>query len=387
MNFDLSDDQRLLRDAVDRLMVEESDFAHRKRIAALPERWSRALWEKFADLGFLGLPFGEADGGIGGGPVETMIVMEALGRGLVTEPFFATVVLGGACLRLGASAALRAELVPRIAAGTLLLAFAWTERGSRYDAADITTTAHRDGGSWILNGAKSLVVHGDVADRIIVTARVSGGRRERAGIGVFLVDGASSGLGRTAYQGQDGVGAAEISLTNVRVDAAHVLGEPGAAAPLIDRVLDEAIAARCAEAVGVMAAMQRLTVEYLKTRRQFGRPIGEFQALQHRAVDQLVALEQSRSMALLAALMVDAPDAAARRTAVAAAKVQIGRSGRRIGEEAIQLHGGIGMTMEYEVGHYFKRMTMIDRSFGDADWHLAALARTGGLFVDDDIDD
>ena len=386
MNFDLGDDQRLLRDAVDRLIATESDFAHRKESAVLPDGWSRELWAKFAELGFLGLPFSEADGGIGGGPVETMIVMEALGRGLVREPYFATVVLGGACLRQGASDALRAELVPRIAAGSLLLAFAWTERESRYDATDVATTAHRDGGSWVLNGAKSLVMHGDVADRIIVTARVAGGRRERAGIGAFLVDAAARGLSRTSYRGQDGVGAAEVALANVRVDAAHVLGEPGDAAPLIDRVLDEAIAARCAEAVGVMTAMQRLTVDYLKTRRQFGRAIGEFQALQHRAVDQLIALEQARSMALLAALMVDASDAAERRTAIAAAKVQIGRSGRRIGEEAIQLHGGIGMTMEYEVGHYFKRMTMIDRSFGDADWHLAAIARAGGLFVDDDVD-
>ncbi|MDE2348127.1 MAG: acyl-CoA dehydrogenase family protein [Gammaproteobacteria bacterium] len=386
MNFDPSDDQRLLRDSIDRLIALESDMAHRRRGAALPDGWSRELWEKFAALGFLGLPFAEADGGIGGGPAETMIVMEALGRGLVLEPYFATVVLGGACLRLGAPAALRAELVPRIAAGSLLLAFGWTERQSRYDPVDVTTTARRDGGSWILNGAKSLVMHGDVADKIIVTARVAGGPRERAGLGVFLVDGASAGLRRTAYRSQDGIGAAEITLEDVRVDAQFVLGEPGNDAALIERVLDEAIAARCAEAVGVMAAMQRLTVDHLKTRRQFGRPIGDFQALQHRAVDQLIALELARSMALLAAMMVDAPDAAERRRTIAAAKVQIGRSGRRIGEEAIQLHGGIGMTMEYEVGHYFKRMTLIDRSFGDADWQLAALARAGGLFVDDDGD-
>ncbi|MDE1923701.1 MAG: acyl-CoA dehydrogenase family protein, partial [Gammaproteobacteria bacterium] len=343
MNFDPSDDQRLLRDSIDRLIALESDMAHRRRGAALPDGWSRELWEKFAALGFLGLPFAEADGGIGGGPAETMIVMEALGRGLVLEPYFATVVLGGACLRLGAPAALRAELVPRIAAGSLLLAFGWTERQSRYDPVDVTTTARRDGGSWILNGAKSLVMHGDVADKIIVTARVAGGPRERAGLGVFLVDGASAGLRRTAYRSQDGIGAAEITLEDVRVDAQFVLGEPGNDAALIERVLDEAIAARCAEAVGVMAAMQRLTVDHLKTRRQFGRPIGDFQALQHRAVDQLIALELARSMALLAAMMVDAPDAAERRRTIAAAKVQIGRSGRRIGEEAIQLHGGIGM--------------------------------------------
>ncbi len=384
MNFDPSDDQRLLRDAVERLVAQESDMEHRRRSAARPEGWSRDLWGKFAALGFLGLTFAEADGGIGGGPTETMIVMEALGRGLVLEPYFATAVLGGACLRQGASAALRAQLVPRICAGSLLLAFAWTERHSRYDPLYVETTARRDGDAWILDGAKSLVMHGDVADKIVVTARASGGRRDREGLCAFLVDGTSPGLSRTAYRSQDGIGAAEIALAGVRVDAGLALGEPGNAAALIERVLDEAIAARCAEAVGVMAAMQRLTVDHLKSRRQFGRPIGDFQALQHRAVDQLIALEQARSMALFAAMMVDAPDAAERRRAIAAAKVQIGRSGRRLGEEAIQMHGGIGMTMEHEVGHYFKRMTMIDRSFGDADWHLAALARAGGLFIDDD---
>ncbi len=380
MDFDLNDEQRLLKDSVDKLIATEYEFERRKRHAAEPDGWSRALWAKYADLGLLGLPFAEADGGFGGGPVETMIVLESFGRGLVLEPYFATVVLGGGLVRHGASAAQRAALVPRIADGSRLLAFAWMERQSRYNPADVKATARRDGGSWILNGEKSLVLHGDVADTILVTARISGDQRDRAGIGVFIVDASAPGVQRRGYPTQDGLRSAEITLADVRVDATDTLGEPGDALALVDRVTDEAIAGLCAESIGVMEAMHEITVEYLKTRQQFGRPIGDFQALQHRAVDMFVALEQARSMAIFATMMAGEADPAERRRAIAAAKVQIGRSGRKVGEEAIQLHGGIGMTMEYKVGHYFKRMTMIDRRFGDADLHLATLARMGGLF-------
>ena len=224
------------------------------------------------------------------------------------------------------------------------------------------------------------MLHGDCADRLLVTARVSGDRRDRMGIGLFLVDPSAPGVTRRGYPTQDGLRAAEVALSGVRVPPADALGEPGNALEAIERVVDEAIAALCAEAVGTMQAMHETTLEYLKTRQQFGRPIGQFQVLQHRSVDMLVALEQARSMAMFAAVMAAEEDAGQRRRAIAAAKVQIGRSGRHIGQEAIQLHGGIGMTMEYKVGHYFKKMTMIDMLFGDADAHLAALARLGGLF-------
>ena len=306
-----------------------------------------------------------------------MIVMEAFGRGLVLEPYFATVVLGGGLIRRAGSAAQQTELIPLIAQGKLKLAFAHVERQSRWNLADVATTASPDGGSWVLNGAKSVVLHGDCADRILVTARVSGGRQDRDGIGLFLVEAGAPGVTRRGYPTQDGLRAAEITLDGAR---ATPIGEPGAALPVIEQVVDEAIAALAAEAVGVMAAMQETTLDYLKTRQQFGRAIGQFQALQHRAVDMLTAVEQARSMALFAAVMAGDADAAERRRAIAAAKVQIGRSGRHVGQEAIQLHGGIGMTMEYKVGHYFKRMTMIDQMFGDADQHLAELARLGGLF-------
>jgi pimeloyl-CoA dehydrogenase small subunit len=375
MDFDLTEEQRLLKESLDRLVGDRYAFEQRKAYGQSPEGWSRELWAQYAELGLLGLPFAERYGGSEGGPVETMIAMEAFGRSLVLEPFLATVVLGGGFLRHGGNAEQCAELIPRIADGSLTLAFAHTERHSRYDLHDIDTRAVRDGAGWVLDGEKGVVLHGDTADKLIVTARVSGGRRDREGVGVFLVDGRTEGVSRRSYPTQDGLRAAEIALAGVRVGPQGVLGEPGAALPLVERVVDEAIAALCAEAVGAMAVMHELTVEYLKTRRQFGREIGSFQILQHRAVEMLIALEQARSMAMFATMMAAEENAAERRNAAAAAKVQIGRSGKFIGQQAIQLHGGIGMTMEYKVGHYFKRVTMIDTMLGDADHHLRELAR------------
>jgi pimeloyl-CoA dehydrogenase small subunit len=380
MDFDLTDEQRLLKDSVDRLIADHYQFEQRKKYLAEPDGWSRDAWKQYAELGLLGLPFAEQHGGFGGGAVETMIVMEAFGRGLVLEPFFATVILGGGLLRRAGSPAQQQALIPELAQGKLKLAFAHVERQSRYVMADVATSARKDGAHWVLDGAKSIVLHGDCADRLLVTARVSGERRDRAGIGLFLVDPSAAGVRRRGYPTQDGLRAAEVTLSGVRVPAADMLGDVGAALPAIEHVVDEAIAALCAEAVGTMQVMHETTLEYLKTRQQFGRPIGQFQVLQHRSVDMLVALEQARSMAMFAAVMAGEEDAVERRRSMAAAKVQIGRSGKHIGQEAIQLHGGIGMTMEYKVGHYFKRMTMIDMLFGDADTHLATLAQLGGLF-------
>jgi pimeloyl-CoA dehydrogenase small subunit len=378
MDFDLTDEQRLLKDSVERLIADRYDFESRKRFQAEPDGWSRANWAQFAELGLLAVPFAEEHGGMAGGPVETMIVMEAFGRGLVVEPYLATVVLGGGLLRHAASEEQRAELLPRLVAGELTLAFAHVERGSRYDLADVETRARRDGDGWVLSGEKGVVLHGDSADKLVVTARVSGERRDRSGIGLFLVDGAAAGVSRRGYPTQDGARAAEISLENVRAEA--VLGDPEGGLGPAERVVDEAIAALCAEAVGLMGEMQDLTVEYIKTRKQFGQPIGSFQALQHRAADMVVASEQARSMTYFATMMSAADDAAERARSVSAAKVQICRSGRSVGQSAVQMHGGVGVTMEYRVGHYFKRMTAIETLFGDADFHLARLAESGGLF-------
>lgn len=379
MDFDLSDEQRLLQDSVERLIADEYGFEQRKAMAKSPKGYSEAMWAKFAELGFLGLPFAEEHGGFGGGPVETMILMEAFGRGLVLEPYLATVVLGGGFLRHGGSPAQQAALIPEIAAGNLKLAFAHTERQSRYDLNAVEATARPDGDGWVLDGEKGVVLHGDSADKLFVTARVAGGPRDRAGIGLFLVDAAAAGVSRRGYATQDGLRAAEVTLSGVRVGAEGVFGTD--ALPLIERVVGEAIAALSAEAVGAMAALHALTIDYLKTRKQFGVAIGSFQVLQHRGAEMFIALEQARSMAMLATMMAAEDDAEERRRAIAGAKIQVGRSARFVGQQAVQLHGGIGMTMEYAAGHYFKRLTMIDMMFGDADHHLERLAEAGGLMA------
>jgi alkylation response protein AidB-like acyl-CoA dehydrogenase len=306
-----------------------------------------------------------------------MIVAEQMGGALTLEPWLPTVVLGGGFLRHGASAELRSALVPKIAAGEMLLAFAHTETQSRYDLHDVAATARRDGDGWVLAGRKSVVIHGDSAHRLVVTARIAGGQRDRAGIGVFLVDAAAKGVARRGFPTVDGHRAAEVILEGVRAEA--LLGQAEDGSALVDRVVDEAIAALAAEAVGAMEALQRLTLDYLKTRKQFGRPIGSFQALQHRAAEMMVALEQARSMAMLGAMMAEEANATERRRQMSAVKVQIGRSAKFVGQQAIQLHGGIAMTMEYAAGHYFKRLTAIDTMFGDADHHLLALAESGGV--------
>ncbi len=378
MDFELNDDQRLLKDSVNRLVADKYGFAQRRQYMAEPDGWSRAMWARFAELGLLGLPFSEARGGFGGGPVESMIVAEAFGRGLVVEPYLATVVLGGGLLRRAADEATQAELLPRVASGELLLAFAHVERHSRYDLNNVATMARRQGAhadGWRLEGDKGVVLHGDTASKLLVTARTGGGTLDRDGIGLFLVDVPGEGVSVRGYPTQDGRRAAEISLAGAR---GTLLGEPGGGLPIVERVVDAALAFLAAEAVGVMGAMLDATTDYMKQRKQFGRAIAEFQALQHRAVDMVVLLEQARSMALLATMMADNEDAAERHKVCAAAKVQIGRSGRKLGQEAVQLHGGIGVTMEYAVGHAFKRMSMIELLFGDADTHLARLAAAGG---------
>ncbi len=375
MDFDLNDDQRLLKDTVDRLLADRYGFDQRRAAMAAPGGWSRAVWTQFAELGLLGLPFAEAHGGFGGGPVEMMIVAEAFGRALVVEPYFATVVLGGGLLRHAADEALQAELLPRIASGDLTLAFAQVERHSRHELFNVATIARPDGARWRLEGEKGVVLHGDCAGKLLVTARTAGGTRDREGIGLFLVDAPGDGVSVRGYATQDGLRAAEVSFAGA---TGLPLGDPGGALPVVEWVVDEALAYLSAEAVGILQAMHDSTVDYMKQRKQFGRAIGEFQALQHRAVDMYVALEQARSMAMLATMMSGGDDPTERHRAVAAAKVQIGRSGRKLSQEAVQLHGGIGVTMEYMVGHYFKRMAMIELLFGDADSHLAALASAGG---------
>jgi pimeloyl-CoA dehydrogenase small subunit len=374
MDFDLSDEQRLLRDSVTRLLADHYGFAQRRGYQAEPEGWSRALWARYAEQGLLGLPFAEEHGGFGGGAVEIMLVMEAFGRALALEPYLATIVLGGAALRLAGSEVQKSAILPQVAEGRMILAFAHGERQARYDLSDVLTTAKPRAGGWVLDGAKSVVVHGDSADRLIVSARIAGERDDPDGIGLFLVDAKANGVARRAYPMRDGTRAAEIALSAVEISGDDVLGEPGAALPIIARVVEAGIAATSAEAVGAMEAMHAMTLEYLKTRQQFGRPIGHNQALQHRAAEMLIALEQGRSLAMLAAMMVDEPDAAEREHNIAMAKIGVGQASRFVAQNAIQLHGGIGMTEEYAVGHYFRRVMVIEHMFGDPAHHLSRLA-------------
>jgi pimeloyl-CoA dehydrogenase small subunit len=379
MNFDLTEEQQLLKDSVTRLLADRYGFENRKTFQASADGWSRELWSQYAEIGLLGVAFTEADGGFGGGPVETMLIEEAFGGSLALEPYLATIVLAGGLIRRGGDAEQRAALIPAIASGELLLAFAHSERQSGHDLFDVGASADRDGESYVLNGEKGLVLHGDCADKLIVSARKEGARRDKAGIGLFLVDAKAEGVTRRGYPTQDGMRAAEVTLANVRVAAKDELSAGEDPFPLIERVVDEAIAATSAEAVGAMSEALDMTVDYLKTRKQFGVPIGSFQALQHRASDMVVALEQARSMMMLATMMASEDNGRERAKAISAAKVQIGRSARFIGQQSIQLHGGIGMTMEYKLGHLFKRLTMIDVLFGDADYHLEKLSSSDGL--------
>jgi pimeloyl-CoA dehydrogenase small subunit len=380
MDFDLSAEQQLLRDNIVRLMRGRYGFETRKTYQAEAQGWSEALWQAYAEMGLLGAAFAEEDGGFGGGPSETMLVMEEFGRALALEPYFQTVVLAGGVLRRAASPQTRAQYIGAIAAGELTMSLAFAERQSGWDLFDVGASARKDGDGYILNGEKTLVGQGDSAKKLIVSARLAGARRDRGGVGLYLIDATAPGVARRGYPTQDGQRAADVTLTNVRVGATDALGDPEGALPVLERVADEAIAALAAEAVGAMSESLATTVEYLKTRKQFGVPIGSFQALQHRAADMVVALEQARSMMMLATMMAGEDDASERAKAISAAKVQIGRSGRFIGQQTVQLHGGIAMTNEYKLGHYFKRLAMIDASFGDADYHLKRLTEAGSLF-------
>jgi pimeloyl-CoA dehydrogenase small subunit len=379
MDFDLSEEQRLLKESVDGLLGNSYDFDARKKYMAEKGGWSKAVWGKFAEQGLLGLPFAEDDGGFGAGAIETMLVMEALGKALLLEPYLATVVIGGGFLRRGGSAEQKAAYIPAIIDGGKTFAFAQLEKNSRYDLGDVSTSAKKKGDGWVIDGEKFVVLNGESADVLVVTARTKGGQRDANGIGVFLVPGNAKGVAKKGYPTQDGLHAADITFTGVEVGADAVIRDPENGLALIERVVDDARIALCAEAVGVMDESLKSTVEYLKTRKQFGVPIGSFQTLQHRAADMFVALEQARSMAMFAAMASDFDDAKERATAVAAAKVQIGKSGKFVGQQSIQLHGGIGMTMEAKIGHYFKRLTMIENTFGDTDYHLRRVTQGGGL--------
>ncbi|HUN43627.1 MAG TPA: acyl-CoA dehydrogenase family protein [Acetobacteraceae bacterium] len=374
MDFELSDEQRLLQDSVSRLMADRYSFEQRKGYLKAPGGFSAALWSQYADLGLLGLPFAEEYGGFGGGAQEIMLVMQAFGHSLILEPYLATVVLGGTALRHGGSDDQKAAVLPVVAEGSMKLAFAHSERQARYDLTDVLTVAKRSGGGWVLDGSKSVVVHGEAADKLVVSARTSGDRYDEDGITLFLVDAAAPGVARRGYATRDEQRAADIAFSNVAMSDADVLGEVGQGLAIVQRVVEAGIAATAAECVGAMETMHSMTLEYSKTREQFGKPIGSYQVVQHRLADMFMTMEQGRSMAMLATMMVDQPDVEDRARKIAMAKVGVGQAGRYVSQSAIQMHGGIGMTEEYAVGHYFRRCMAIERMFGDPAYYLQKLA-------------
>ncbi|MCP1198486.1 acyl-CoA dehydrogenase family protein [Notoacmeibacter sp. MSK16QG-6] len=379
MDFDLTEEQSMLKDSLDRLLSDKYGFEDREKIRKGEPGWSKDVWSQLAELGLLMLPFAEEDGGFGGGPEDVMIAMESLGGVLSLEPFLATVVLAGGMLREAGTGEQRGELVPRIVGGELIMALAHCERGARYTLSHVETTAKKDGDSYVLNGEKSLVLHGADAGKFIVSARTSGETGDEDGISLFLVDADADGISRRGYRLQDDRPAAEITLSDVKVPASALLGEEGQGYGALAKVHDQAIAALAGEAVGLLTRILATTTQYLKDRKQFGVPIAKFQVLQHDSVDIFIALEQMRSIAMYATAEAGSDEVAERARAAAAAKVMMGQEGRKAAETAIQLHGGVGVTMEYAISHYFKRVTVNDMLFGNADHHISRLAEMGSL--------
>lgn len=368
MDFNFTEEQSMLRDTVASYLQDNYDFDKRRKMISSDAGRDPAIWSAFAnELGILGAPFSEELGGLGGDAIENMIVMEEFGKALVVEPYLGTVVIGGGFLKHSGHAN-AADLIGGVIGGETIFAFAYAEPQARYTWHDLKTTAKKDGAGWVINGHKAVVVGAPWATHLIVTARTGGGQREESGVSVFIVEKNAKGVTTRDYPTVDGQRASEVYFENVSVGADALIGAEGAALPLVNKVIDEATAALCAEAVGAMRQLHTGTLEYAKQRKQFGTAIANFQVLQHRMVDMFMNVEQSVSMTYMATIKVT--DDAERAKAVSAAKVQIGKACKFVGQNAIQIHGGMGMTDELAIGHYFKRATMIEGLFGSVDHHL-----------------
>jgi alkylation response protein AidB-like acyl-CoA dehydrogenase len=376
MEFNYTEEQLALQDTLQRFVSRDYDFDKRRVFAAASLGYSAEAWKQYAELGLLSLPFPEDIGGLGGNAVDIMLIMEHFGRGLLLEPYLSTVVTCGGLIRDAATDTLKQKLLPEIAAGRLKISLAAYEAAGRYELSYVGCTARQSAAGWHLSGRKSVVLDGGSADYFLVSARSSGNIGDRNGLSLFLVARDAPGLTVADYPTQSGARAADLLLENVAVGADALIGEPSNALPVIERAVDRAVAALCAEAVGIINALNETTLDYLKTRKQFGVAIGTFQALKHKMADMLIAAEQCRSMAIIAAVHADSQDAPQRRRAVSAAKAYIGQAARLVGQSAVQMHGGMGVVDEHIVSHYFKRLTMIDLSFGDADFHLASFSDT-----------
>ncbi len=374
MHFSLSEEQKLIKNSVEKFIRNDYDFNTRNKVIASKEGFDRKIWKQFGELGWLGVSFPEDVGGFGGGPVETNIMMEAFGYGMLIEPYLATIVLAGNALAFGGSNTQKENVLANVIAGQTLLALAFAEEESGYTLANIKTKAEKSGDGFSISGAKVVVIGGAWADKIIVAARTSGGENDEQGISLFLVDTKASGVTVNAYKTMDGARGANIQFNKVSVSKDDLVGELDNGYQLLDQVIDYGISASCAEALGSMAAVFEKTLAYMKTREQFGVPIGSFQVIQHRMVDMFMAVESSRSMVMMVALKVAGGNVIERKKAVSAAKVYLGKNARYCAQEAVQLHGGIGMTEELDIGHYFRRLTLFCSLFGSTDFHLNRFA-------------
>lgn len=369
MDFSFTSEQDMLRDTVAKLVAQQYDFDTRRKVAKSEAGWRPEMWSQFAELGLLGASFSEAEGGFGGGAIEAMIISEEFGKGLVIEPYLQTVVIGGNFLRHGGTDAQKEEHIAGLIGGETIFAFAYSEPKSRFDLNDVSTTAKKEGAGYTLNGHKAVVLGAPFATHLIVTARTSGGQRDAKGVSVFIVPKGAKGVTTRDYPTVDGLRASEVYFENVSIGADALIGAADNGLALTEKVVDNAIAALCAEAVGCFKVLNEATISYAKQRKQFGQPIANFQVLQHRMVDMFMAAEQAASMTYMVTLKLDEADKA-RKQAASAAKVQIGKAGKLISQDAVQIHGGMGMTDELNVGHFFKRVTMIESQFGNTDWHL-----------------
>ena len=373
MEFSFTDVQSMLQESIEKFIANDYDFERRQEYAGSDLGYSAEVWAMFADLGWTAVPFAEEDGGFDGGPVELMVMMQQFGRGLLVEPFLANIVLAGGVLRRAATEEQKARWLHPVMAGELQATLTVAEPQSRYDLANVATAAVQDGDGFVLSGKKGVVLNGGTAQLLIVPARTAGEQTERDGITLFAVDATADGLTRKDYPTVDGLRAAEVQLDQVRVDADAVLGEIGGGLDVFEATVADATLAVCAEAVGIIQVMTEKTVDYTKSREQFGVPIGSFQALQHRMVDMLTACEQSYSL-LLWACLANADGTEDAQRSISAIKYQVGTAARKVGQEAVQLHGGMGVTWDLDIAHFFKRLTAIGQVFGNADWHLDRLA-------------
>ena len=369
MNFELSEEQKMIQQSVERFVQDNYDLNTRISLSAKDSGYSSEFWKSMTELGWLGLPFDESDGGFGGNKIDVLVIMEQFGKGLVLEPFLASVVMGGGAIKKGASESLKNEILPGLIEGTKQLSFAYAEQQSRFDLEDVITSARKEGDGFVLNGQKSMVQNAETADHIIVAARTSGGQIDEDGITLFLVDANSEGLSMDNFPTVDGLRASEITLENVSVSEDRVIGNIDEGFEILQSIANDAILALSAEAVGAMEVLYKDTVEYTQQREQFDHPMSEFQVLQHRMVDMFMEYEQCKSM-LYRATMESVQDPIAAQRTIHGLKHLIGKSGLFVGENAVQLHGGMGVTEELRVGHFFKRLLVIDSMFGNADHHL-----------------